>query len=182
MTSPPSNGREGDGKEHRSYNDPIQEMSSGREVPVAAIGAGLRSERLDLREQKPDDQVVPPASIAQPMSSNSTEVEESEYLEERYSQSPQPANKTMMKVATCMVYLVPYRLSVYLMFNNIDYGHVIIPVLLNKRYSVPRIGSGRPLRRIHMVIYTYIKVLPHIPHVDKRGVKPGARPEPIMLA
>ena len=101
MASPPSNGREGDGKEHRSYNDPIQDMSSGREVPVAAIGAGLRSERFDL--QRPDDRVAPPASIAQPMSSNSTEVEESEYLEERYSQSPHPQAVNKMKVLTCLL-------------------------------------------------------------------------------
>ena len=87
MTSPPSNGREGDGKEHRSYNDPVQDMSLGRE-PVA-IGPALRSERFDLR---PDDRVVPPASIAQPMSSNSTE------LEERYSQSPHPQAVNKMKV------------------------------------------------------------------------------------
>ena len=116
MASPPSNGREGDDKEHRSYNDPIEEISSGR-VSVAAIGgAGLR-ERLDLGEHMSDDQVVPPAGsrITQPISSNYIE---SESLEENIPRIPldsyllqrHPANK--MKV--CGV--IPYR-SVY--FNVI---------------------------------------------------------------
>lgn len=77
MAAPPNNGREGNSKEHSAYNDPIEEQSSGREVPVLSMGLGHRSElgseRLDLQSE---DQVVPPTGIAQqPMNSSSSEVE-----------------------------------------------------------------------------------------------------------
>lgn len=99
MATAPSNSREGDGKEHHNYSDeykdPIQDISWGRKIPVVAMGSMMRSEQLDLLEHTDsDDQLASPTSIAQPMTSSSSEVEE------RYSaQSPSdPANK--MKVAT----------------------------------------------------------------------------------
>ena len=94
-----NNGREDDSKERRSYNDPIEEMASvsSREVSMATIGAaGLRSEQLDLCEQKSDDQMIPSAraSIVQPMSSSSVEVEESEYrVPEVLTKSPPPCQQ-----------------------------------------------------------------------------------------
>ena len=98
MANAPSNRRDGDGKEHHSYSDEYKDLdiSSGRKIPVVlAMESMIRSEQLDLLEHTDsDDQLVSPTSIAQPMTSSSSEVEE------RYSaQSPSdPANK--MKVAT----------------------------------------------------------------------------------
>ena len=96
MATAPSNGRKSDSKEHHSYSDeymhPIQDWSSGREVPVLAqIGSTIRSEQFVFGEYKPDDQVVPRPSIAQPTMPSSSSV-----VEERYSQNPYSTYK--MKV------------------------------------------------------------------------------------